>query len=66
MHVRDLISAMAIELRDYTTLAMQLDDTILALLISSWFREINRVIGKDQGRQNKSLDAVTLAFWHHK
>ncbi|MGF1486092.1 MAG: FHA domain-containing protein [Prochloraceae cyanobacterium] len=66
LHVRRLISAIAIELRDYNILARQLDDNILTFLINNWVREIDKIISNYRGQALKSLGGTNLTFWYHK
>lgn len=63
LHVRGLITTIAIEIHEYTSLAMKLDDSIFVSLISDWFRKIAGIISNYGGCENKFFGGVTLAFW---
>lgn len=66
VHVKRLMSVVAIEIRDFNILVRMLDESVLSSLIGTFFREIEEIIANYRGREQKSLAGIVLAFWYHQ
>lgn len=64
--VRSLISVMVMDIRDFTVLTRQLDETILSEVIGSWFRQAGEIIRKHGSWVDKYIGDAIMAVWFHK
>jgi adenylate cyclase len=64
--VRSLISVMVMDIRDYTVLTRQLDETILSEVIGSWFRKAGQIIRQHGSWVDKYIGDAIMAVWFHK
>ncbi|XZO01229.1 MAG: adenylate/guanylate cyclase domain-containing protein [Microcoleus sp.] len=64
--VRSLISVMVMDIRDYTVLTRQLDETILSEVIGTWFRSSGHIIRKHGSWVDKYIGDAIMAVWFHK
>ncbi|MEZ2238225.1 adenylate/guanylate cyclase domain-containing protein [Microcoleus sp.] len=64
--VRSLISVMVMDIRDFTVLTRQLDETILSEVIGSWFRSSGHIIRKHGSWVDKYIGDAIMAVWFHK
>ncbi len=64
--VRSLISVMVMDIRDFTVLTRQLDETLLSEVIGSWFRSSGQIIRKHGSWVDKYIGDAIMAVWFHK
>ncbi|MDB9511931.1 adenylate/guanylate cyclase domain-containing protein [Kamptonema animale CS-326] len=64
--VRSLISVMVMDIRDFTVLTRQLDETILSEVIGSWFRQAGQIIREHGSWVDKYIGDAIMAVWFHK
>lgn len=64
--VRSLISVMVMDIRDFTVLTRQLDETILSEVIGTWFRQAGEIIRKNGSWVDKYIGDAIMAVWFHK
>jgi len=64
--VRSLISVMVMDIRDFTVLTRQLDETILSEVIGSWFRQAGQIIRQHGSWVDKYIGDAIMAVWFHK
>lgn len=64
--VRSLISVMVMDIRDFTVLTRQLDETILSEVIGSWFRQAGHIIRENGSWVDKYIGDAIMAVWFHK
>ena len=66
LHVRCLMSVMVIDIRGYTVLARQLEESTLSCLIGSWFREAGKIIRNYGSWVDKYIGDALMAIWFHR
>ncbi|MFB8794972.1 MAG: adenylate/guanylate cyclase domain-containing protein [Microcoleus sp.] len=64
--VRSLISVMVMDIRDFTVLTRQLDETLLSEVIGSWFRSSGLIIREHGSWVDKYIGDAIMAVWFHK
>jgi adenylate cyclase len=64
--VRSLISVMVMDIRDYTILTRQLDETLLSEVIGNWFRKAGQIIREHGSWVDKYIGDAIMAVWFHK
>lgn len=64
--VRSLISVMVMDIRDFTVLTRQLDETILSEVIGNWFRQAGLIIREHGSWVDKYIGDAIMAVWFHK
>ena len=64
--VRSLISVMVMDIRDFTVLTRQLDETILSEVIGGWFRKAGQIIRQHGSWVDKYIGDAIMAVWFHK
>lgn len=64
--VRSLISVMVMDIRDFTVLTRQLDETILSEVIGNWFRQAGQIIREHGSWVDKYIGDAIMAVWFHK
>jgi len=61
--VRSLISVMVMDIRDFTVLTRQLDETLLSEVIGNWFRKAGQIIREHGSWVDKYIgDAIMAVF----
>lgn len=65
LHQRQLTSVMVVDMRNFTVLTRQLDETILSTLIGSWFREAGEIIRSSGSWVDKYIGDAIMAIWFH-
>ncbi|ACK68140.1 adenylate/guanylate cyclase [Rippkaea orientalis PCC 8801] len=65
LHERRLMSVMVVDMRNFTTLARQLDDDLLSCLIGNWFREAGEIIRQSGSWVDKYIGDAVMAIWFH-
>lgn len=65
LHVRQLISVLVIDIRDYTVLTRQVDEKVLSEAIGTWFREVGTIIGRHGSWVDKYIGDAVMAVWIH-
>lgn len=64
--VRSLISVMVMDIRDFTILTRQLDETLLSEVIGNWFRKAGQIIREHGSWVDKYIGDAIMAVWFHK
>jgi adenylate cyclase len=64
--VRSLISVMVMDIRDFTVLTRQLDETLLSEVIGNWFRKAGQIIREHGSWVDKYIGDAIMAVWFHK
>lgn len=64
--VRSLISVLVMDIRDFTVLTRQLDETLLSEVIGSWFRKAGHIIREHGSWVDKYIGDAIMAVWFHK
>jgi adenylate cyclase len=64
--VRSLISVMVMDIRDFTVLTRQVDETLLSEVIGSWFRKAGHIIREHGSWVDKYIGDAIMAVWFHK
>ncbi len=65
LHERRLMSVMVVDMRNFTTLARQLDDNLLSYLIGNWFRQAGEIIRNSGSWVDKYIGDAVMAIWFH-
>lgn len=65
LHVRQLISVLVVDIRDYTVLTRQVDEKVLSEAIGTWFREAGTIIGSHGSWVDKYIGDAVMAVWIH-
>lgn len=65
LHERQLTSVMVVDMRNFTGLSRQLDDTVLSQLIGNWFREAGNIIRAAGSWVDKYIGDAVMAIWFH-
>ncbi|HEY9701335.1 MAG TPA: adenylate/guanylate cyclase domain-containing protein, partial [Allocoleopsis sp.] len=65
LHVRRLISVMVVDIRDYTVLTRQTEETVLSNVIGSWFRQAGLIIRNYGSWVDKYIGDAVMAIWFH-
>ncbi len=65
LHVRRLISVMVVDIRDYTILTRQTEETVLSNVIGSWFRQTGLIIRNYGSWVDKYIGDAIMAIWFH-
>ncbi|WP_445172055.1 adenylate/guanylate cyclase domain-containing protein [Microcoleus sp.] len=64
--VRSLITVMVMDIRDFTILTRQLDETVLSEVIGNWFRKAGQIIRENGSWVDKYIGDAIMAVWFHK
>jgi adenylate cyclase len=65
LHVRQLISVMVIDIRDFTVLTRQLDERVLSEVVGTWFRRAGDIIREYGSWVDKYIGDAVMAVWMH-
>lgn len=65
LHVRQLISVMVVDIRDFTVLTRQIDEKILSEAIGTWFRRAGEIIGQYGSWVDKYIGDAVMTVWVH-
>lgn len=65
LHVRQLISVLVIDIRNFTGLTRQMDEKMLSEMIGSWFRKAGKIIGDYGSWVDKYIGDAVMAVWIH-
>jgi adenylate cyclase len=65
MYSRNLITVLVVDIRDFTPLAQQLDEAILAQTIGTWFREAGTIVRRHGCSGDKYIGDAVMAVWSH-
>ncbi|MGB3135514.1 MAG: adenylate/guanylate cyclase domain-containing protein [Nodosilinea sp.] len=65
LHVRQLISVMVVDIRDFTVMTRQTDEKIHSEAIGTWFRRAGQIIGQYGSRVDKYIGDAVMAVWIH-
>ncbi len=65
LHVRQQISVMVVDIRDFTVLARQLDEELLSDLVGSWFHQAGLILRQYGSWVDKYIGDAVMALWFH-
>ena len=65
LHERRLMSVMVADMRNFTVLSRQLNEEILSVLISNWFRQAGEIIRHSGSWVDKYIGDAIMAIWFH-
>jgi adenylate cyclase len=65
LHLRRLISVMVVDIRDFTVLTRQLDETVLSESIGTWFRCAGDILSRHGSGVDKYIGDAVMAVWVH-
>lgn len=65
LHVRQLISVMVVDIRDFTVLTRQIDEKVLSEAIGTWFRRAGEIIGQYGSWVDKYIGDAVMTVWVH-
>lgn len=65
LHLRRLISVMVVDIRDFTVMTRQLDETVLSETVGTWFRCAGEIIGRYGSWVDKYIGDAVMAVWIH-
>lgn len=65
LYTRRLITVLVVDIRDFTPLTRQLDESMLAQLIGTWFRESGLIVRRYGCSGDKYIGDAVMAVWTH-
>jgi adenylate cyclase len=65
LHVRQLISVMVVDIRDFTVMTRQIDEKVHSEAIGTWFRRAGEIIGQYGSWVDKYIGDAVMAVWIH-
>jgi adenylate cyclase len=65
LHLRRLISVMVVDIRDFTVMTRQIDETVLSESIGTWFRCAGEIISRYGSWVDKYIGDAVMAVWIH-
>ncbi|BFM39067.1 adenylate/guanylate cyclase domain-containing protein [Synechocystis sp. LKSZ1] len=65
LHERRLMSVMVADMRNFTGLTRQLDETMLSILIGNWFRQAGDILRDAGSWVDKYIGDAVMAIWFH-
>lgn len=65
LHERRLITVMVADMRNFTGLAQQLDESLLSTLIGNWFRQAGHILREANSWVDKYIGDAVMALWFH-
>jgi adenylate cyclase len=65
LRVRQLISVLVVDIRDFTVLTRQLDEKLLSEVIGTWFRHAGDIIREYGSWVDKYIGDAVMAVWMH-
>ncbi|MBE9109789.1 adenylate/guanylate cyclase domain-containing protein [Nodosilinea sp. LEGE 07298] len=65
LHVRQLISVVVVDIRDFTVMTRQTDEKIHSEAIGTWFRRAGEIIGQYGSWVDKYIGDAVMAVWIH-
>jgi adenylate cyclase len=65
LYTRRLITVLVVDIRDFTPLTRQLDESVLAQLIGTWFRESGLIVRRYGCSGDKYIGDAVMAVWTH-
>jgi adenylate cyclase len=66
LHVRQLMTVMVVDIRDFTVMARQVSEKVLAEAIGTWFRRAGEIIGRYGSGVDKYIGDAVMAVWVHQ
>lgn len=61
-----LMTVLVVDIRDFTPLACQIDETLLARTIGTWFRELGSIFRRSGSVTEKYIGDAAMAVWVHE
>jgi adenylate cyclase len=66
LRVRRLVTVLVVDIRDFTPLARQIDEALLARSIGTWFRELGSMFRQNGCATDKYIGDAAMAVWVHE
>lgn len=66
LHVKRLVTVLVVDIRDFTPLARQIDEGLLARSIGTWFRELGSMFRRNGCATDKYIGDAAMAVWVHE
>ena len=66
IHERRLITVMVADMRNFTGLAQQMEETALSVLIGNWFRQAGYILREGGSWVDKYIGDAVMALWFHQ
>ena len=65
LYVRQLMSVMVVDIRDFTVLTRRLNEDILSAIIVSWFHQAGDILREHGSWVDKYIGDAVMALWFH-
>lgn len=65
LYVRQLISVMVVDIRDFTVLTRKLEENLLSSIIVSWFHQAGDILREHGSWVDKYIGDAVMALWFH-
>jgi adenylate cyclase len=65
MYARHVITVLVVDIRDFTPLARQLDEAVLAQTIGTWFRQAGLILRQYRASGDKYIGDAVMGVWTH-
>jgi adenylate cyclase len=66
LHMERLVTVLVIDIRDFTPLARQIDEALLARTIGTWFRKLGSIFRNYGCASDKYIGDAAMAVWVHE
>jgi adenylate cyclase len=66
LHVKRLVTVLVVDIRNFTPLARQIDEALLARSIGTWFRELGSMFRRNGCATDKYIGDAAMAVWVHE
>lgn len=66
LRVKRLVTVLVVDIRDFTPLARQIDEALLARSIGTWFRELGSMFRRNGCATDKYIGDAAMAVWVHE
>ncbi|MEB3227425.1 MAG: adenylate/guanylate cyclase domain-containing protein [Synechocystis sp.] len=65
LHERRLVTVMVADMRNFTGLAQQMDESLLSTLVGHWFRQAGHILREANSWVDKYIGDAVMALWFH-
>ena len=66
LQMKRLVTVLVVDIRDFTPLARQIDEALLARSIGTWFRELGSMFRRNGCATDKYIGDAAMAVWVHE
>ena len=63
---KSLVTVLVVDIRDFTPMARQVDEALLARSIGTWFRELGSIFRRNACATDKYIGDAAMAVWVHE